>query len=71
MATFIYYSPTIWETGILPNDVLDMLHETDCSPDNPVVSDVSDIYGRLHEISDIKGGYAIFEDIEGFRKRAR
>ncbi len=66
MATFIYYSPTIWETGILPNDVLDMLHETDCSPDNPVVSDVSDIYGRLHEISDIKGGYAIFEDIERF-----
>lgn len=64
MATFIHYSPEIPETGILPEDVLDMLHEDDHSPDNPVVSEVMDIYTRLHEISDIQGGYVIFENME-------
>ena len=39
MATFSYYSPTIRETGILPDDLLEMLHEEDRSPDNPVVCD--------------------------------
>lgn len=68
MATFIDYSPTIQETGIRPDDVLDMLHETDHSPDNPVMSDVLEIYGRLHEISAIKGGYVIFENVERFPK---
>ena len=36
MAAFSYYSPTIRETGILPDDLLEMLHEEDRSPDNPV-----------------------------------
>ena len=66
MATFSYYSPTIRETGILPDDLLEMLHEEDRSPDNPVVCEVTDVFEQLPVISDIRGGYAIFEDIERF-----
>lgn len=66
MATFIHYSPTIRETGIHPNDLLDMLHEEDRSPDNPMVSEVMDVFEQLHALSDIQGGYAIFENMMRF-----
>ena len=66
MAAFSYYSPTIRETGILPDDLLEMLHEEDRSPDNPVVCEVTEVFEQLPAISDIRGGYAVFEDIERF-----
>lgn len=69
MATFIHYNPTIGETGIRPDDVLEMLHEEDRSPDNPVVGEVTEIFGQLPAISAIQGGYAIFEDMERFPDR--
>lgn len=64
MSTFIKYSPTIQETNIAPDDVFDMLHEEDRSPENPVVNEVMSVFGQLHEIAGIRGGYAIFEDVE-------
>ena len=56
MAAFSYYSPTIRETGILPDDLLEMLHEEDRSPDNPVVCEVTEVFEQLPVISDIRGG---------------
>ena len=47
MAAFSYYSPTIRETGILPDDLLEMLHEEDRSPDNPVVCEVTEVLSNF------------------------
>lgn len=64
MAAFYYFSPTVEETGICPDDVLEMLHEEDRSVENPVVSDILEIFGQLNTIAEIRGGYSILNKIE-------
>ena len=71
MPVFIPYHPTIAQLALHPDDVLDMLHQDDRSPDNPVVTDVLHVFEQLHELAEIRGGYAIFDDVEVFRKQGR
>ncbi len=68
MSPFVYYYPTIDEIELHPHEVLDMLHQEDRSPDNPVVADTMQIFEQLHELSEIQGGYAIFDDVEILRR---
>lgn len=64
MYSFSLYNPDISELGIVADDALDMLRETDRSPDNPVVSETMQVFEKLPCISDIRGGYVIFDDIK-------
>lgn len=68
MVAFNYYSPTVRQAGILPDDLLEMLHEEDRSADNPVVCEVTEVFEQLSVISDIRGGYAIYDNIELYPK---
>ena len=64
--TFTYYNPTIQEIDLQSEDIFDMLHEEDRSPDNPVVCEVMEVLEQVPQISKIQGGYIVFEDIERF-----
>lgn len=66
MATFNYYTPTIKDIGIRLDNLLEVLHEEDSSPDNPIVCEVEEIFAQLPSISNIRGGYVILEDITCF-----
>ena len=63
----IYYNPTIQEIDLQSEDLFEMLHEDDRSPDNPIVSEVMDVLEQVSEIADIRGGYIIFEEIFSFQ----
>jgi hypothetical protein len=67
MSSFFFYNPGISELEIVPDDVLDALRETDRSPGNPVVAETMQVFDQLPHISDIRGGYIVFDDIEIFR----
>ena len=69
--SFIQYSPGINDININVDDILEMLHETDRSPDNPVVSEANLIYRQLQEIYDIRGGYIIYNNIEILRREGK
>lgn len=58
------YYPKTEDIGICPEDLLERLHENDRTADNPVVSESMEVFKHLPAISDIRGCYAIFEDIE-------
>lgn len=66
MVTFNYYTPTIKEVGIRLDNLLEVLHEEDYSPDNPIVCEAEEIFAQLPVISNVRGGYAILEDITCF-----
>ena len=63
---FTYYNPTIQEIDLQSEDLFEMLHEEDRSPENPIVCEVMDVLGQVPEIADIRGGYIIFEEIERY-----
>ena len=63
MVMFQEYSPAVEETGICLDDLLDMLHEDDRSPENPIVGEAMEVFGQLPHMADIRGGYAVFEDV--------
>lgn len=71
MPSFIHYHPQVSELEIYPDEVLDMLRETDRSPENPVVSDTLYLFDKLAELSGICGGYVIFDSIEICRKEGK
>ena len=60
---FHEYRPAVEETGIRLDDLLDMLHGDDRSPENPIVSEAIEVFGQLPHMADIRGGYAVFEDV--------
>ena len=60
---FHEYRPAVEETGIRLDDLLDMLHGDDRSPENPIVSEAIEEFGQLPHMADIRGGYAVFEDV--------
>ena len=64
----VHYYPDIDEINIQPDDVFDMIHEADRSPDNPVVYEVMQVFEQLHDLAHICGGYTIFDDIEVVRE---
>jgi hypothetical protein len=61
---FTPYHLDISRIGVSMEEVFDLFHETDRSADNPVVSEVAEIYRQLPEICDIRGGYIIFDGAE-------
>lgn len=63
METFIHYQPKLNELGIRPDGVMEMLHEADRTPDNPVMSEAVQTLGILPETVDIRGGYVLTDDI--------
>lgn len=63
MSSFNYYSPDISEIGIQPDDVLELFREEDRSTDNPVVYETLIVFEQLPKIAEIRGGYAVFDDI--------
>lgn len=71
MSPFIHFYPDISELEINPEEVFDILQQQDRSPDNPVVSETAEVFKMLPEIIDIRGGYAVFDDIEIFRKEGK
>lgn len=64
MPSFLSYNIGINELDIVPDNALDIFRETDRSPDNPVVSETMLVFEELPRISDIRGGYIIFDDME-------
>ncbi|WP_106827908.1 vitamin B12 dependent-methionine synthase activation domain-containing protein [Parabacteroides pacaensis] len=72
MDDFVPYYPTIEEINLQPGDVLDIFHvEEDCSSDNPIVAETMQVYEQMHELSEIQGGYVIFDDIKIFSREGR
>ncbi|MDR1097252.1 MAG: hypothetical protein LBL57_03880 [Tannerella sp.] len=71
MSFFVSCNPAISKLKVVPDDVLDWLRETDRSPDNPVVSGTVQVFEELPSISDIHGGYAVFDDIEILRAEGK
>jgi len=68
MLSFIHYNPEINEINVHPDDIFDMIHEVDRSPNNPVVQEVMQVFGQLRDMAHICGGYVIFDTIEVLRK---
>lgn len=71
MSSFKYYCIDIENIEIHPDEVLDILQQEDRSTDNPVVSEMNEVFDMLPEIVDMRGGYAIFENIEICRQDGR
>lgn len=71
MLRFNHYYPTVDEIDIHFSDVLSVLHETDLSTENPIVVEVMKVFDELGDISDIRGGYVIFDDIEILRNQGK
>lgn len=69
IATFHNVSPTIQEIDIALDDLLDMLHEEDRSLENPVVCEAIEVFEQLPTISNLQGGFAIFEDINRYPEK--
>ena len=63
-SSFIHYNPDIDEINIKPDDVLNIIHGDDRSPEDPVVQEVTEVFCRLRDIAMISGGYAVFDNIE-------
>ena len=68
---FTHYCPDINNINVCLDDILEMLRETDHSYDNPVVCETEIVYGQLRNISDIRGGYMIYDDVEVLRKEGK
>ena len=68
MTSFIHYYPKIEDIDIHPNDILEVIRETDRSEDNPIVLEVMQVYENLNDIARISGGYTVFDNIEVLRK---
>ena len=68
MAVFHDYTPAVEEAGIRLDDLLDMLHEDDRSLENPVVGEAMEVFKVLPLMADIRGGYAVFEDVVRHQK---
>lgn len=58
---FVSSYPDITEIGVTIDEVLEMLHQTERSEENPIVYEAKEIYSQLPGICDIRGGYAIFD----------
>ncbi len=66
MPDFVYYDFDIDQLNVSVDDALDTLREPDRSENNPIVGEVKEVYDRLPEICDIRGGYAIYDRIDIF-----
>lgn len=60
---FIDYHLHINDLHLHYSDVLNILHVTDHSPDNPVVAETTRVFTQLEKIADIHGGYIVYERI--------
>ncbi|MDR2936719.1 MAG: hypothetical protein LBU80_05190 [Rikenellaceae bacterium] len=52
------------EIAVREDQVMEMLRQDDLSENDPVTGAVREVLGRLPEICDIRGGYALFDDVE-------
>lgn len=66
ISTFNRTNLRIPDIDLCLDDLLGMLHEEDCTEDNPVVNEAKEVFQQLPDIADIRGGYAICDDIERF-----
>lgn len=64
MNYFIHHHPQLSDIDIQPDDVFELLHESDRSPDNPVVQETIYIFNQLSKIVDIHGGYTVYDGLE-------
>lgn len=65
---FIHYHLEIQDIEISIDEVLDLLQEPDRSPANQIVAETMEVISLLPEIIEMRGGYAIFDDIDVIRK---
>lgn len=61
--TFVEYKINTDELNIECSELLEMLQVTDFSPHNPVVSEATEVFDKLYEIANIRGGYVVYDNI--------
>lgn len=67
--SFVEYKINPDELHIEYSELLKMLHVTDFSTHNPVVSESTEIFEIFSEIANIRGGYIVYDDIVLDRER--
>lgn len=69
MDEFVTYTLNVSEIGLSPDTVFKQIRQTDFSPENPIVSITFEIFEKLEELAAIRGGFALFSDIELSREK--
>lgn len=71
MAQFILYRLNFQELELTPDAILQQLHLTTYQEDNPIMEEVIQVYEALPQITNIQGGYIIYDAIELFPKEGK